>query len=212
MNVMAEEKPGTRSYSSNLREHQKETTRNLIMEAVASLVSEGRIHIFSVRDVADCAGISYASVYRHFKTREALLEELYEWASELFQSRLPAAPNTIDEIPTWIEKSLPLFEQYAEINQAIVTTLAALNINPESRQRRDNIFYQLVTECAPHLPPEVARRTAAVIRYLASNQGWATLRQRFGLDAADTAAALNWALQVLIRDLKQYDKAQGKDL
>lgn len=208
---MAEEKPGTRSYSSPLRDRQKETTRNLIMEAVVSLVAEGRIHSFSVQDVADRAGISYASVYRHFSSREAMLEGLYEWASELAHSRMPPAPRTIDEIPTWIENSIPLFEQYADINQAIVTALAALNINPESRRRRDNIFDKLVTECNPHLPPEVVRRSAAVIRYLAGLQGWATLRQRFGLDAADTAAALNWALHVLIRDLKQYYEAEGRD-
>ncbi|MTI85136.1 MAG: TetR/AcrR family transcriptional regulator [Firmicutes bacterium] len=204
-------KPETRPYSSPLRDRQKETTRNLIMEAVASLVADGRIHTFSMQDVAGRAGIAYASVYRHFKTREALLEELYEWASEMIRSKMPPAPRTIDEIPTWIEKSIPVFEQYADINQAIVTTWAALNINPESRRRRDNIINKLVSECAPHLPPEYARQTAAVIRYLASNQGWATLRQRFGLDAADTAAALNWALHALIREVKQYEEAEGKE-
>lgn len=208
---MTKENPGTRSYSSPLRDRQKETTRNLIMEAIASLVAEGHIHTFSMQDVADRAGISYASVYRHCKTREALLEELYEWASELAHSQMPPAPRTIDEIPAWIEKSIPVFEQYAEINQAVVTTLAALNINPGSRRRRDSIIDGLVSECAPHLPPETARQAAAVIRYLASNQGWAALRQRFGLSTADTAAALNWALHVLIRELKQCAEADSKD-
>ncbi|HBX22889.1 MAG TPA: TetR/AcrR family transcriptional regulator [Desulfotomaculum sp.] len=202
---MAQDKSQTRSYSSPLRNRQRELTRNLIMEVVASLVAEGRIHTFSVQDVADRAGISYASVYRHFPTREALLEEMYEWASEVAGSQMPPAPRNIDEISLWVEKSIPVLEQHAAANKAIVAVLSALNINPQSRVQRDKLIDSLVVEGAPHLPPEVARQAAAIIRLLASAQGWAALRQRFGLDAADSTAALTWALNVLIRDLKQIE-------
>ncbi|SFH09160.1 transcriptional regulator, TetR family [Desulfotomaculum arcticum] len=202
---MPKDKPETRSYSSPLRDRQREYTRRLIMEAVASFVTEGSIHTFSVQDVADRAGISYASVYRHFPTREALLEEMYEWASELAGSLMPAAPSVIEEIPAWIDKSIPVFEQHATIIQAVISVLAALNINPESKQRRDELIDKIVDESTPHLSQKVTRRTAAVIRYLAGSQGWVTLRRQFGLDAEDTAAALTWALEVLIRDLKRQE-------
>lgn len=195
-------KPETRSYSSPLRNRQREFTRKLIIEAVASLVTDGQIHTFSVQDVADRAGISYASVYHHFPTRESLLVEMYEWASEVAGEQMPPVPRSIDEIPGWIEKSIPVFEQNPVVTQAIVTALAALNIDPQGKQRRDRAIGQVVAEGAPHLPPEVARRAAAIIRYLAGSHSWAVLRRRFGLDSADTAAALTWALQVLIRDLK----------
>ncbi|MFZ5643530.1 MAG: TetR/AcrR family transcriptional regulator [Bacillota bacterium] len=174
------------------------------MEAVASLVADGCIHTFSVQDVADRAGISYASVYHHFPTREALLKEMYEWAGEVTEAQMPPAPQTIDEIPGWIEKSIPVFEQHAVVTQATVTALAALNINPQSKRRRDEVIDKIVADGVPYLSPEVTRRAAAVIRYLAGSQSWAVLRQRFGLDAADASAALTWALEVLIRDLKQY--------
>jgi len=208
---MTQDKPETRSYSSPLRNRQREYTRSLIMEAVASFVAEGRIHAFSVQDVADRAGISYASVYRHFPTRETLLEEMYEWASELAGSQMPPAPSTIAEIPAWVARSIPVFEQNAAANQAIISVLAALNIKPESRQRRDDKIDKLVSEGAPHLPPEVTGRAAAILRYLAGSLGWATLRQRFGLDAEDTSAALTWALEVLIRDLKRQDANANSD-
>lgn len=181
------------------------------MEAVASLVVEGRIHTFSVQDAAHRAGVSYASVYRHFPTREALLEATYEWGSELVRSHMPPAPRTLDEIPTWVEQAIPVAEQHPTVNQAVAAVLAALNINPESRRRRDEAIERIVAEGAPHLSLEAARRAAAVIRLLASSQGWATLRQRFGLEAADTAAALAWALQVLIRDLKQHEAGSSPD-
>lgn len=200
---MTKGKPETRSYSSPLRSRQRDFTRSLIMEAVASLVVDGRIHTFSVQDVADHAGISYASVYHHFPTREALLEEMYEWASEVAGSQMPPMPHTIDEIPAWFEKSIPVFEQHAVVTQAIVKALTALNINPQSKRQRDEVIDSIVAEGVPHLPPEVARQAGAIIRYLAGSHSWAVIRQQFGLDAKDTAAALTWALQVLIRDLKQ---------
>ncbi|AGL03499.1 TetR/AcrR family transcriptional regulator [Desulfoscipio gibsoniae] len=209
---MTQNKPETRSYSSPLRNRQREYTRNLIMEAVASFVAQGRINTFSVQDVADRAGISYASVYRHFPTREALLEEMYEWASEVAGSQMPPTPSTIDEIPAWIAKSVPVFEQNTAAIQAVISVLAALNIKPESRQQRDDIIDSLVAEGAPNLPPEVARRSAAIVRYLAGSLGWATLRQRFGLDAEDTSAALTWALEVLIRDLKRQGANANSDV
>ncbi|MTI84334.1 MAG: TetR/AcrR family transcriptional regulator [Firmicutes bacterium] len=209
---MTQDKTETRSYSSPLRNRQREYTRSLIMEAVASFVAEGRIHTFSVQDVAERAGISYASVYRHFPTRETLLEEMYEWASELAGSQMPPAPSTIDEIPAWVAKSIPVFEQNAAANQAIISVLAALNIKPESRQRRDDTIDKLVSEGASHLPPEITGRAAAILRYLAGSLGWATLRQRFGLDVEDTSAALTWALEVLIRDLKRQDANADYDV
>jgi hypothetical protein len=47
------------------------------------------------------------------------------------------------------------------------------------------------------------RQAAAVVRFLAGSRAWATLRHRFGLNAADTSAALEGALQVLITDLRR---------
>jgi AcrR family transcriptional regulator len=207
---MNKDKSETRSYSSSLRSSQKDFTRSLIMKAVASLVAEGRIHTFSVQDVAHRAEISYASVYNHFPTRESLLLEMYEWASEMAGAQMPPVPRTIDEIPRWVEKSIPVFEEHAVVTQATVTALAALNIHPQSKQRRDSAIKKMVAEGVPGLSPQAARRAAAIIRYLAGSHSWAVLRQQFGLDAADTAAALTWALQVLIRDLKTNEACRDR--
>lgn len=150
---MSSEKPGRQPYSSPPRSRQQEATRRLILEAVAGLVMEGRIHTFSVQDVADRAGISYASVYRHFPTREALLEAVYEWSSEAARSQMPPFPRTLDEIPTWVESLIPVFEQHAAVGQAMMVIMSALNIRPASQQQRDRAIEDLVAEGVPHLSP-----------------------------------------------------------
>jgi AcrR family transcriptional regulator len=208
---MAKQKELTRPYSSLLRNRQQEITRKLILDAVASLVAEGRLHAFSIQDVANRAGISYASVYRHFPTRESLLEAMYEWANEVVHPDMPASPQKLDDVPAWLENSIPVFERYAAAHQAAIAVMSMLNINPAQRQKRDEQVERVVNEAAPQFSPAARRRASAVIRYLASSQAWASLRQRFGLDAADTSAALGWALRVLIREINQTNAYNGAD-
>ncbi len=201
---MVQERSNRRSYTSPLRRHQKKITRDRILEAAAAIISEGRILDFTVKEVADRAGVSYGSVYRHFPTRESLLEALYEAASQIMAQSSPFTANSLDEIPAMVRKTVAMFEGEANIVQAFTMALAANNIQPQNRRQRDQMVQQLVAETAPHLAPEVARQVAAIICHLHSSLTWATLKQRFGLSAEATADALTWALQTLIRDLKRH--------
>lgn len=199
---MGDDKAEGRSYSSPLRERQREETRRLIVEAVAGLVADGELHTFSVQDVADRAGVSYASVYRHFPTRESLLEGTYEWASEVMAAEASLSPDRLEDLPDWIGQSLPRFEEHREVSQALLVLMGALNLQPASRRSRDDVVGALVRADAPGLPARRTRQVAAILRFLAGSHAWATLRQRFGLDAEETAEALRWALDVLVRDVR----------
>lgn len=203
---MAEEKSNRRPYTSALRRHQQEITRGRILEAVAAIIGEGRIFSFSVQDVADRAGVSYASVYRHFPTRESLLEACYEVGAKIIGQNISFTSLSLDEIPAVAAKAAAMFEENAAFIEAFTMALAAGNIQPESRRQRDHVFQKMVTESAPHLEPEVARQVAAIICHLHSSLTWVTLRQRFGLNAEATADALTWALQTLVRDVTKHKR------
>ena len=198
---MSEEKSIRRSYNSPLRRQQLENTRECIVGAVAAIISEGRILNFSVNDVAERAGISYGSVYRHFPTRESLLEALYESVAKIPGQSISLTSLSLDDIPAVAGKTVAVFEENSTILQAFTMALAASNVQPASRRQRDQEFQQMVEESAPHLDPEVIRQVAAIICHLHSSLTWATLRQRFELSAEATADALTWALHTLIRDL-----------
>lgn len=199
--MMAEEKSNRRSYTSPLRSHQKEITRERILETVAEIINEGRILDFSIKEVADRAGVSYGSVYRHFSTRESLIEALYEAVSEIVAQSSPFSPKSLEEIPAEMGKTLTLFEENPTIVQAFAIALMVNNVHPNSRHQRDQQIQQIVLESNPHLTPEVSKQAAAILSHLISTLTWATLKQRFGLDSEETANALNWALKTLIKDL-----------
>ena len=66
----------TRRYRSPAREEGKLRTREAILEALVRVVLDDGIHAFSVANVAARAGVSHRTVYRHFPTKEALLDAL----------------------------------------------------------------------------------------------------------------------------------------
>lgn len=203
---MPEEKLNKRSYTSPLRSNQKENTRDRILDAVAEIISEGRILDFSVKDVAVRAGISYGTVYRHFPTRESFLEALYEVAAEIMAQSYSFSPQSLDDIPAMAEKAVELFEKRATLVQAFTIALLANNVQPKSRNQRDQKIQEMVMKGAQDLSSEAARQVAAIISHLYSSLTWITLRQRYGLNSKDTSEAMNWALQTLIKDLTRHEE------
>ncbi|MCO1601098.1 TetR/AcrR family transcriptional regulator [Desulfosporosinus nitroreducens] len=203
---MSETKSNSRSYTSPLRRNQKENTRDLILDTVAEMISEGRILDFSVKDVAVRAGISYGTVYRHFPTRESILEALYEVASEIMAQSSPFTPQSLDDIPAMVGKNLEVFEERATLVQAFTVALLVNNVQPNSRHQRDQKIQEMVMESTPHLSSGAARQVAAIISHLCSSLTWATLKQRYGLNSEETAEALNWALQTLIQDITRHEE------
>lgn len=188
-----------RSYSSALRDEQQELTRSRIMKAVADLIRDGRIHGFTVEEVAQRAGVSYASVYRHFPTREKLLEEVYEWFQQ--DTNRPLLPDSLDALPSMVDSLVAYFEANADLTQAAAVAMTALGLVPKTQREHDEEIQRLVAEANPGLDPQEARVKAAVIRFLASSLAWAIFRQRFELEPDEISSALGWALQTLIREV-----------
>ncbi|SPF46524.1 Bacterial regulatory s, tetR family protein [Candidatus Desulfosporosinus infrequens] len=203
---MSDGKSNRRSYTSPLRSNQKENTRERILDTVAEIISEGRILDFSVKDVAVRTGISYGTVYRHFPTRESFLEALYEEASELMAQSAPFNPQSLDDIPVMLGKTVERFAERETLVQAFTIALLINNVKPKSRHKRDQNIQELVMESAPRLSTGAARQVTAIISHLCSSLTWATLKQRYGLNSAETAEAMNWALQTLIRDLTRHEE------
>ncbi len=65
-----------KSSFKQLREEERETRRQLIIEAAYKLFEKKQFHEIGMRDVAEEAGISPASIYRYFPTRDDLFAEV----------------------------------------------------------------------------------------------------------------------------------------
>jgi AcrR family transcriptional regulator len=85
-----------------LRKEERETRKNLIIDAAMDLFSQKDFHKIGMRDIAKRAGISAAAIYRYFPSRddvfvEALVRHMKE-VEELFEKNVANQHTTLEEL------------------------------------------------------------------------------------------------------------------
>lgn len=85
-----------------LRKEERETRKNLIIDAAMDLFSQKDFHKIGMRDIAKRAGISAAAIYRYFPSRddvfvEALVRHM-KVVEELFEKNVANQHTTLEEL------------------------------------------------------------------------------------------------------------------
>lgn len=203
--------PETRPYKSPSREQAKAGTREKIVQAVVRVVLDDGIHAFTVQNVALKAGVSHRTVYRHFTTREELLDGLAESLDVMAAgSTVPTAPETIDDIMVTVAPSYLAMGEFGDAVRAYVITSLVLNWQDEARRKRTLAFGKSIGAAFPNLPPKERREASALIRHLASTRAWYALTVEGGLDDEAAGRAADWAVRTLFNDLGRRDRAAAK--
>jgi AcrR family transcriptional regulator len=83
--------PQTRSYATPFREQGAKATRSAIVRAAASVISE-QPPDFRMPAVAEAAGVGVATVYRHFGSKDDLLDAVYDHWMQGARRILESAP------------------------------------------------------------------------------------------------------------------------
>ena len=82
----------------NLRERQREETREQILRAVGHQLETRSLEDLSFAEIASEAGVGERTVYRHFPTKEALLGAFWAWMqTEAFGRPAPARRQRSDQ-------------------------------------------------------------------------------------------------------------------
>jgi AcrR family transcriptional regulator len=193
-----------RGYSSSLRARQAELTRELILRATAEAIAEDPLFGFSMQEVADRAGVSLRSLYRHYPSRKQLFEALYDWISTRLEvPALLRSVTTLEDLPSVAAPLVARFESEAPLVRAGVLASLALGTQPATRAEWDKEIFALFRAEMPNLDSEEARQAWAMVRLLFTSRVWLSLSERFGLDADSAAEAIEWAARVLLEDLKR---------
>ncbi len=85
-----------------LREDEREVRKSLIMEAAMTLFEEKLFHEIGMRDIAKEAGVSAATIYRYFPSRddlfvEALIQDMNNIEKKL-EERLAEGTSAIEDL------------------------------------------------------------------------------------------------------------------
>lgn len=186
-----------------LRDKQTQLTRNLVLDALAEVIAEQGVSDFSVQDVADRASVSHRTIYRHFETREAMLDALVDRLEErvraLGAAELPTSPNQV--IPLMRSK----FAVMEEIGFAVTAVLkldAARTRHSQMTSRSAEAMREALRGVTTHLPPDTAEDVITLIRQIGSTRMWMTLTEETGMDAERCFQVAGWAVSILLAELE----------
>jgi AcrR family transcriptional regulator len=169
------------------------------------------IHAFTVPNVAQKAGVSNRTVYRHFTTREELLGGLAEFLDRFAEgSTVPTSPETIEHVMVTVVPSFLAMGEYRDAVRAYVITSLAMGWQDEARRKRTLAFDKAIGAAFPQLPQKELREAATLIRHMASTRCWFALTVEGGLDDAAAARAADWAVRTLFKDLDRRNRAAAK--
>jgi len=194
--------------ATSLREQHADLTRELILGALVELLEEGGADEISVQDVARKAGVSLRTVYRYFPTRDELVVSGATW---IF-SRLvadPGAEKTLDDLVESCRMVFQHWDEHPELARALASTPAGAQFRHHRRQLRLAQVERVLAEAAPALSKQERHMAAAVLGHLHGVTTWITLRD-LGLDADETATAVEWAMHALIEDIRRRNRAAGR--
>jgi len=185
----------TRDYNSPIRDEAKHNTRRQILQAVVTLL-EGGIGAVTVPAVAEEAGVSLATVYRHFATKHAMIDALPSFLSEQLGLGNRPLPTTVDELATMV------YELYADmeakeplVRGALMSELAS-DLRQQARPQRRQLIEALLPTT---LTDDDRRLLANTLLVLSSSAAVRAYKDYLGISWAEAAANAAWAIRMLAR-------------
>jgi AcrR family transcriptional regulator len=192
-----------RTYSSPLRESQAQRTRELILDALTELLDGRPADEITTREIADLAGVSQPTVYRHFPDRNALLEGLTGRMVALMDAAGEyARPAALDDLAAQAEMGMSLPERVPVLAKAE----AILNADPrrlsQDSRERSAALLRIVAEALPDYDDRDHLRITALLRNLYSMQVWLRMREEFGIYGDEAGPIVGWAVDTLVREIR----------
>jgi AcrR family transcriptional regulator len=187
-----------RAYSSALRDGQAEETRVRILEALVRTMARG-VADLTIPAVADEAGVSVPTVYRHFGSKRELLDALAPYVLE--KTRLmPEVPPT--NLGALQDLARDIYRRQDEMDLTIRAAMASelgRVIRREHMPGRVALMRRAVEGTAPELDDATVDRLALLLVLLFSSAVMRAMKDYFELTGDDAADHVGWAAEMLVR-------------
>lgn len=137
-----------RSTFQKLREDERETRRELIVETAMSLFQSRPLSKIGMRDIAKKAGISAAAIYRYFPSRDDILVEAIikhiQAVEARLERRLRAGQNSLDELAI---ASVDYLMDHESLFQMMGHFMVTGRVNPKALEKFNTVqryFFNLL--------------------------------------------------------------------
>ena len=184
-----------RRYDNSLRTEQAAATRDRVVDASIAVLARGPDEL-SIPAVAAEAGVSVPTVYRHFPSKKALVDAVYDrYADEIDVSWPDNPPRTLDEL---LERVPGVFARQEQVSPALRNVMSG----PAGvRARRDHMADRLARVDALvdplGLPSEDAQRVRELLLVLTTSAVQQAFRDYLDVGPEVAADRVVWAIKRL---------------
>ena len=190
-----------RTYRSPVREAQALETRERILGAVAAWLRDDAHGEFTFDAIAELAGIERRTVFRHFETRDALLEAFWTWINVRVAPQ--TLPQTLDELVEGPRRTFPKFDEEDGVIRGSLHTREGRAMRMGAVEARRDAFRRALRDATRGAGVAERRRLEAVAHALYSAAAWESMRDYAGVDGKQAGDAASWALAILTHAVQQ---------
>lgn len=178
-------------------------TRERILEAVIAILGEPGVEL-TVAEAAHRAGVAVRTAYRHFPTKEALLDAFNEWSSA--RAGFVPPPKSLDEVPGWASILGRTFAANEAVFRASTRSQAADEVRLRRKMTQARAVQKVVDEGVPTADPVVRKQAAAAMLTTLGFDTWMQLRDIWKLEPDEAIATMEWMVAALLAQLHKAAK------
>lgn len=197
MTRIANTRAAPRGYRSDLRVQQAEDTRSRILDAAVRMTADGFASI-TIPNVARQAGVSIPTVYRHFRTKQDLLDALYPHAVRRSGVTTPPPPRDIADLRRGVIDHIGQLDALDELTRAAMASPASEEVRARSMGRRFETFRPLVESIEPPLPKADRERIVRLIVVLTTSSALRMLHDHLGQSPEQVADDVDWFVRAAV--------------
>jgi len=197
MSDSADTQAPKRRYDNSRRRQQAEQTRNAILDALARQLADNNSTDFSVDEAAREAGVTTRTVFRHFPTKEKMLEGVSEWVLGI--TGRVAIPESPAEFARTAQTSYAMFEEHAGLMRALLLSDLGRGVRTRLSPRRRKGLSDALAPAVADLPTREAKAVKALLIHLLSAETWWQLHDVFGVKGEDSAQVTAWTIDLVLQ-------------
>jgi AcrR family transcriptional regulator len=194
----------------NQRIAQIDRTRQAILEAaIDAYLSESDPTDLTMQAIADAAGVSHRTLYRHFSSRQALINAIGQAVDQRLVDT--GTWNEITSFEAWTSRVDDVVAFGAAHRDQLRRGLALAIATGDHRTDRDEMYWEYFRERFPHLDDETARQSFVCLRSLLSAINVILVGERFDLSPDELAPAIGFGVETLLARITALDLAAREE-
>jgi AcrR family transcriptional regulator len=188
-----------RAFPETLKERHNSLTRELILQTALDELEQGSPEGLTMRTVARRSNMAERTLFRHFASREDLLDELaLRVIARIDQPALPSEISRLRDAPQGLYSA---YEARANLTRAAVNSELFDRIRESVARDRWNAVKALVDQAAPERTEHERKLGAANIRLVLSATSWNYYRSYFGFSLRNSIEAARLVIEQTVDHL-----------